>query len=669
MRAFVLCCGAFIAAQTLDLAAQGESRQPLALLDVPFISQSELLCGGAAAAMVLRYWGERGIAAETFSHLIDRSAAGIRTDALIDELRRRGWTANSLDGDAATLRRELSRGRPVLTLIEDRPSTFHYIVPVAWHDRGVVFHDPARGPFVVMSTREFERRWRAARRWMAVVVPGKTSAEAPTDPKGGTAEALPAASLPPLSIQASGCEQAVAQGVRHAQSNELDAAERILAAAVGCPSAARELAGLRVLQKRWVEAEDLASTAVATDGQDAYAWRVLATSRFVQNDRLGALLAWNRAGEPLLDLVRVEGLTHTRHRVVEQLVGAPAGEVLTAGRFVRARRRLASLPSATSTRLDYLPVPKGLAELRAVVAERPLVPTGRLSLAAAGLVAATMRELRVATGALSGGGEEVSAAWRFWPGRMRVGAGVRAPAPWGGVWSIDAFSERQPFTAPELPAADRVGADVGVSDWLTGHLRWTVTAGLDAWAPEAARARVGGRVQFASLDDRLDAAFGVASWPGTDGFATVDAGIRARSTTTRRGVVMLGSANLQLATDLTPLDLWWAGDTGHARSAFLRAHPLLDKGRLRIDRLGRALGQASLEWQRWWPLVGPVSAAAAMFGDVARTGGRRDGPPRGDVDVGLGVRLAVAGISGAFSVDVAKGLADGATAFSVAYQP
>jgi hypothetical protein len=66
MRPFALCCGVLIAAQTLDLAAQGEGREPLALLDVPFISQSELLCGGAAAAMVLRYWGERGISAETF---------------------------------------------------------------------------------------------------------------------------------------------------------------------------------------------------------------------------------------------------------------------------------------------------------------------------------------------------------------------------------------------------------------------------------------------------------------------------------------------------------------------------------------------------------------------------------------------------------------------------
>ena len=75
--------GAFvlIAALAGRVARPAGSRSPI--LDVPFISQSEALCGGAAAAMVLRYWGERGLTAESFSHLVDRSAAGIRTNALL----------------------------------------------------------------------------------------------------------------------------------------------------------------------------------------------------------------------------------------------------------------------------------------------------------------------------------------------------------------------------------------------------------------------------------------------------------------------------------------------------------------------------------------------------------------------------------------------------------
>jgi hypothetical protein len=662
MRAFALCCGALIAAQTFDLAAQGEGREPLALLDVPFISQSELLCGGAAAAMVLRYWGERGISAETFSHLVDRSAAGIRTDVLVDDLRSRGWTADGGNGDDVALRRELSRGRPVLTLIEDRPATFHYVVLVGWHERGVVFHDPARGPFVVMSTNEFARRWRAARRWMAVVVPGETPAVT------NAVEPPPVNRSPPT--QGNSCEQSVSEGVRLAQSNELDAAERMLAGSLGCPAATRELAGLRVLQKRWPEAEDLALIAVSADRADTYAWQVLAASRFVQNDRLGALSAWNEVDQPRLDLVRIDGLTRTRHRVVERLLDLRTDEVLTPGRFVQARRQLASLPSATSTRLEYVPVPSGLAELRAVVAERPLVPTGRWSYAAAGLVAAATREVRLTTGALVGGGEEVSAAWRFWPHRRKTGAGIRAPAPWGGIWSVDAFSEEQRFNTSGLSPAERDSVSVAASDWSTGWLQWTVTTGVDVWAPEPARLHVGGSIELVTPDDRLDAGFALSGWPGGETFGTVDAGIRARSSTAKRGVVLLGAASLQFVTRRAPLDLWWAGDTGHVRSTLLRAHPLLDDGRLRVDRLGRTLGHFSVEAQRWWAVVGPISAAAAVFGDVARTAQLYDSArARHDVDVGIGAHLAVSGLRGQFSANVAKGLADGATAFSVTYTP
>src|SRR5688500_20185749 len=106
MRAMALCCAALVAAQTLSLPAQ--EQRPLSLLDVPFISQSELLCGGAAAAMIVRYWGERGVTAESFAHLVDRSAAGIRTDVLIDELRARGWNATGIAGSSEE--RRVGRG-------------------------------------------------------------------------------------------------------------------------------------------------------------------------------------------------------------------------------------------------------------------------------------------------------------------------------------------------------------------------------------------------------------------------------------------------------------------------------------------------------------------------------------------------------------------------------
>src|ERR1043165_4013684 len=141
------------------LVAASSRAQPLTILDVPFMAQSELLCGGAAAAMVMRYWGERGIDAEAFRPLVDRKARGIRTDALTSDLRARSWNVLALDGSAEVLERELQQGRPVIALIEDHPGAYHYVVVVARNANGVVFHDPARAPFRVSTAAEFDKRW------------------------------------------------------------------------------------------------------------------------------------------------------------------------------------------------------------------------------------------------------------------------------------------------------------------------------------------------------------------------------------------------------------------------------------------------------------------------------------------------------------------------------
>jgi hypothetical protein len=647
-----------ITAQPLSSEAQESTAAPLSLLDVPYISQSELLCGGAAAAMVLRYWGERGVAAESFEHLVDRSAAGIRTDALVADLSQRGWRTRGLEGTAEIVQRELAAGRPALALIEDRPATYHYVVVLAWHERGVVFHDPARVPFMVMSITEFDRRWRAADRWLGIVLPLEHAAAPPlparADPVGDRSDGSP-------------CERAVADGVARAQAGDLQGAERVLASAMSCPDALRELAGVRVLQKRWGEAADLAQASLGATPGDIYAWKVLATSRFVQNDRSGALAAWNRAGEPRLDLVQIDGLTRTRHRVVEDALGVAAGELLTGGRFARAARRLGDLPAARSARLDYVPVASGLAELRGVVDERTILPTGRAALVILGVTAAATREVTVRTGSIAGGGEQWFGSWRFWPRRPQVAAGVSAPAPWGGVWGVTAHTGRQPFTSLGVPDAERAGVGVLVSDWLSGSLSWTVRGGADRWRGRGSYAVTGGAVRLLMAGDRVEARARADVWVGRDGFGVGDAVLAARSSTGRQGFATVASVRVQRASEATPLDLWWGGDTGSVRSALLRAHPILNDGRLRTDRLGRTVLQSTVEAQRWWRVGGPIRAAGAVFLDVARTARRLDGSARADADVGLGARVGVGTMPGLLRFDLGRGLRDGRTSLSVVY--
>ena len=62
--------------------------------------------------MVLRYWGARGLDAESFASLVDRSAGGIRTNRLVEDLRRRGWNAVEVEGREDLVDAELGRGRP-----------------------------------------------------------------------------------------------------------------------------------------------------------------------------------------------------------------------------------------------------------------------------------------------------------------------------------------------------------------------------------------------------------------------------------------------------------------------------------------------------------------------------------------------------------------------------
>jgi hypothetical protein len=639
-------------------AEGAQSGRPLTILDVPFISQSEALCGGAAAAMVMRYWGARGLDAESFAHLVDRSASGIRTTALIDDIRGRGWTATAVAGTSDAIARELADGRPPLTLIEDRPGRFHYIVIIGATSSALVYHDPARTAFRTMSRDEFDRRWSAAGRWMALVVPAAAVAE--------TARAMPS-----VAVTETPCDALIAEGVRLAQSNELDEAERRLTGALSCGGSAplRELAGLRLIQRRWSEVSDLASAAVTEDPSDAHAWRLLATSLFVQDDRAGALDAWNHVGEPRVDLVRVDGLERTRQRVVEDLLPVERNDVLTRSRYLQASRQLRELPSAASSELTFVPVPSGLVELQATVAERPLVPADRWSLATLGVVAAFRREVEVATGDLTGGGERVTLGWRFWPGRPRVGAAIVAPAPWSGLWGVDAFTERQPFTTDALPTSRRRGAHVSMSDWVTPWARAAMRGGVERWDGVDTFGVLGAGMRLLTAGERLDGRIEFSGWKAARSFSTIEAGATMRSTTERRGHVFVGRAGLGVASVHTPADIWFAGDTGRARSVPLRAHPLITDGQMRADRIGRHIFYTSGEAQEWWEGKARVRLGAAAFVDVARIDRRTEPRAGTDVDLGIGARLAVPGVSGVLRIDVAKGLRDGATALSFIYDP
>ncbi|MGE4068840.1 MAG: papain-like cysteine protease family protein [Vicinamibacterales bacterium] len=678
--ALLIASGATPAAAPRADGTGQDGRPPL--IDVPYLPQPEALCGGAAVAMVLRYWGDRDVYPADFSRLVDPVAQGIHANDLAAAVEGLGWSTHALGGEvtAADVRRQLTDGRPVVALIEDRPGVFHYIVVIGWRGDTVVAHDPARGPFREIAATDFERRWAAANHWSLLILPGEALASA-GEPRGaGPAPAIATRPAPASPGDAGVCASRVDRGVALARAHALEAAAALLEdATAACPGDAagwRELGAVRFLEKRWADAARLASRATRLSPLDEYSWRLLATSRYLDGDTGGALDAWNHLGEPTIDVVRIEGLRRTRHPVVDRALDLAPRATLTSGDLDRARHRLDALPATASSRVAYRLGEDGRAEVDVAVHERAAAPSSPWSLAALGGRALIARELRVDLASPTGSGELWSGAWRYWRERPRVAFGIALPSPGRlpGVTRIEAAWERQSYAGAGVRAPVRLShrhAAARLSDWRTGVLRWEAGAVLDGWDGPS-HAGLDGGLELRLGRDHVALGARAAAWaPAGDraGFATAAVRAAWRSTGRRAAAGWSAVAGLASASAPAPLDLWPGAGVGHARSAFLRAHPLLDGGVLAGPVFGRRLAHASLEYAR--PIHrGAIGVALAVFGDAARAWARRDGTRSAwQVDTGAGLRITAPGIAGVIRLDLARGLADGQVAVSAGWQP
>ena len=677
MVAALLAWAAGAAAAPLAAPAQVPATAPTGstrLLDVPYLPQSEDLCGGAAMAMVLRYWGVRKVQPEDFLALVDRSASGIRTEALTADVKRRGWQA--FPHDAATgatgewIREQIDRGRPIVALVEVSANRYHYIVVVGWMRDRVIAHDPANAPFQLMSTAEFERAWTAAGRWTLLVLPG--------DGRLSAAEASPGRTSTEMSPATGACGPLIQNMVNLARTGQMAAAESgLLAATRWCPqdpAAWRELAGIRFLQSRWGEAASIAEHAAALEPGDEAGWDLVATSRFLNQEPAAALGAWNRIARPAVDLIRVEGVRRTRHPVVVAMLNLPPRSLLTPARLDRATRRLDELPSAAVTRLRYRPLADGLVEIEAVVVERPTLPRGVVPIVAAAGRALLQREVRVDAAAPTRSGELLTVAWRWWDARPRLAMSLAVPAvSWlPGVTTVEGSWERQSYATPAIANDERRRAGLSVADWASSALRWDAGVAFDRWADDS-HLSADGAVDLRLAGDRVSIGVDAGAWaPVGSGqrFATGRVSSAWRSTVRRAQPSWSVAAGFTTATVHAPLDLWPGAGVGHARAPLLRAHPLLTDGVVSGEVFGRQLMHGTIEYQH--PLF--TSAAGTLqltlFADTARAWHRLRDDDRSPIhaDLGAGLRVAIPGKGGALRLDVARGMRDNRMAWSAGWQ-
>ncbi|HSF19666.1 MAG TPA: C39 family peptidase [Vicinamibacteria bacterium] len=656
-----------------ESGSEDPRRESAWLLDVPFTSQTEELCGGAAAAMVLRYWGERGIYPEDFAGLVEPGKRGIPTETLTDAIRKRGWSAIAFRGNEELARSQLSRGRPLVVLVEVAPERYHYVVLIGWLPERVVFHDPARAPYRLVRADEFHTAWATTKFWTLLILPPEEQQRSGAREQGESASR----DSPPPS-----CSGMVEEAVRAARSGSMTDAEELLEASLElCPDSSaplRELAGVRFVQSRWDESAELARQAVALDASDSHAWRTLAASEFLRDDEESALDAWNQLDELKIDLVRVEGLTRTRYEVVVHALDLPPRELLTSEKLGLARRRLSALPVQAGSRVGYRPLTGGLAEVEAYIVERPLAFGGRTGIAAAAMDAAIEREVSLKLSSPSGGGELWSGSWRWWKDRPKLSVALAVPRPWKlpGIWQVEGLWERQSYgrdvpseAAGIVVREDRRQAKLSISNWRTADSRWDFQTGLDRWNGRGSYAFVGGGLEKRLAADRAALRVGTTGWMGlakSEAFGVASVSSAWRSSV--RDSALVARAGVEFATRSGPLDLWPGAGTGHARPLLLRAHPLLQDGVVRGEAFGRTLVHGGLESQTWFATTRLLRLGVALFADVGKaTKPLPNQATSFHVDIGAGFRLKLIGERRALRVDTAWGVRDGEFALSAGW--
>jgi hypothetical protein len=652
-------------------------------LAVPFLPHTDALCGGAAAAMVFRYLGDRHADVQQFESLVDTRAGGIADSALVDAIRSRGWKAQLLDGSIATIREQVAAGHPLILLIEDRPSRYHYVVAVGADDTQVSVHDPTWGPNRQLSVSELLRRWKPTGFWTLLVT--AEPVVRPTSP----AAANPPRTPDPGSTQ---CDRLLDEALDIIESNGPGVADEALGSvSEQCPTASaplRELAGVRFGQQRWRDAATLAQQALDRNVSDPYAWDVLGSSRFILDDTRGALRAWNHINKPKVDSVQIVGLTRTRYALMTQFAGLVPSAMLTARQLSLADRRLRELPDRVMTTVAYRPDDDGFATVNVAIVERSRTPHNLVEWVSLGTQTAIDREVSVAIPGNTGQGELWEAAWRWWDGRPRVAASFSAPRAGrlGGIWRVDGSWEAQTYNGPG-DAGSRGGireeqtrGALSFLNWVTPNLRIEASSGIDVWNrdtgldvaagssqnPRTQTPRtffLGGSIEWRLATDRVSVAGASTSWsPAGEGLPFHAGTVRAtaRSAVEPAGFAVLGQIRADFVSAQAPFAIWSGAGEGRARPGLLRAHPLLHDGVIDGPVFGRQTQSATLELQRWFKRPELPRVGVAVFADSAHASHRLDagsGRPF-QLDVGSGVRVHLPGSDRTFRLDYAHGLRD-----------
>ncbi len=654
-----------------QLPPSGPRTGPPAALDVPYLPQSVLLCGGAAVAMVERWWGRRGVYAQDFAKLVRPALGGIRTTDLAAAARARGWDTRVLLGTPELVQQNLRDGVPVVALIQVARNRYHYVVLLGWSDGLVLFHDPASAPSTTIDETQFLARWTGADRWALVIRPRAVAA---VTAHADSADPVPVDSMP--------CRPWLDRALDAVAANRLDDASRLLEeAGQACPAeplVLRELAGVRFKQGRHAEVIQLATEYLALVPGDTHGWQLLATSRYLTGDQDGALYAWNQVGRPTVDLVRIDGARGIRFQAIADAMSVPNGTVLTSSRLALARRRVSDVPALRRAAVEYQPVQGGIVEVRVAVVERPIVGRASRLLAAAAIRALAQNEVGLEVASPTGAGELWTAGWRWSSARPRAVFRVDMPADLGfqGVIGIEGAWERFRFALDTAKSSafeeTRRSAVVGFGGWVTAGVRPSAALRLERWSENRDYLAVSVGTELRARGNRFalsatsEHAVALSTHPsysraGARAMWASSLGLSRAAWSTQLG--------FDWASTHAPLGTWPVAGGNLSWAIPLRAHPLTGDGLLAGRSAGRGILHAGLAGDHPVYHIGPLAFAAGVFLDGAEVVAAADGSvdDRFYLDAGAGIRIGIAdGQLGVLRIDLARGLlADRRSALTV----
>ena len=371
---------------------------------------------------------------------------------------------------------------------------------------------------------------------------------------------------------------------------------------------------------------------------------------------VGALRAWNRIDRPRVNLVRIDGIRHTRYQTVAETLGIQPNMLLTADMFEHARRRLEALPDRSTARLALRPEADGFASVDVVVVERSGVPRTTADWTRRRRPCARHAVGRAS--ALPGGtgqGELWSAEWGFWPNRPRVGTGVRDASRRQTSWRVarrcvlgarDASRVRNSRRSPTMQESRLHGGAHGqrlahaAGSGIRSAAASTPGTATERRCPSAARSNdAGSGIAHHSTCTRTDwMAVG-----GSRGFQSVGWQLHVRSSPEPRGWVALATAGADRVSErcaARPVARRWRWTDPCAAAARAPADSRTASSRWdRPSAFGRSLTYGSAEMQRWFDRPWLAHVGMAGFVDVARAARRAAGdmsPIQVDVGAGCG---------------------------------